>query len=142
MEFVQRLAAPEAVFEAIPELEFDQTVWAAGDVVQEQVQITAAKLQAGSYAVWMGMYALVTQMRAVVEAGPGVVVENRAAVEVSASAIVMRSTAGMRGASAVGDGCRVERVPAAAQALTRNRRSVIVGACLQYQRGWPHSEQR
>jgi len=25
MEFAQRLAAPEAVFEAIPELEFDQT---------------------------------------------------------------------------------------------------------------------
>ena len=25
MEFAQRLAAPEAVFEAIPEVEFDQT---------------------------------------------------------------------------------------------------------------------
>ena len=127
---------------AITDREYPAPVWSAGEAVQEQVQITAAKLQAGSYAVWMGMYAPVTQMRAVVEAGPSVVVENRAAVEVSASAIVMRSTAGMRGASAVGDGCRVERVPAAAQALTRNRRSVIVGACLQYQRGWPHSEQR
>ena len=45
-------------------------VWAAGEVVQEQVQISAAKLQPGSYAVWMGMYAPVTQMRASVEAGP------------------------------------------------------------------------
>ena len=40
-------------------------------------QISAAKLQAGSYAVWMGMYAPVTQMRAAVEAA-GVVVDNRA----------------------------------------------------------------
>ena len=78
MEFVQRLAAPEAVFEAIPELEFDQTVWAAGEFVQEQVQISAAKLQPGSYAVWMGMYALVTQMRALVEARLRVVVDNHA----------------------------------------------------------------
>ena len=52
-------------------------VWAAGEVVQEQVQISAAKLQAGSYAVWMSMYAPVTQMRAAVEAS-GVVVNNRA----------------------------------------------------------------
>ena len=51
---------------------------AAGEVVQEQVEISAAKLQAGSYAVWMGMYAPVTQMRAAVEAGPGAVVDNRA----------------------------------------------------------------
>ena len=32
-------------------------------------QISAAKLQAGSYAVWMGRYAPVNQMRAAVEAG-------------------------------------------------------------------------
>ena len=122
--------------------EYPPTLWAAGEVVQEQVQISAAKLQVGSNAVCMGMYAPVIEMRAIGEAGPGVVVDNRAIVGVSAWAIVMRSTAGMRGASAVGDGCRVQRVPAAAQALTRNRRSVIVGACLQYQRGWPHSDQR
>ena len=54
-----------------------EPVWAAGEVVQEQVQISAAKLQPGSYAVWMGMYAPVTQMRAAVEAA-GVVVDNRA----------------------------------------------------------------
>ena len=58
--------------------EYPPTLWAAGEVVQEQVQISAAKLQPGSYAVWMGMYAPVTQMRAAVEAGPGVVVDNRA----------------------------------------------------------------
>jgi len=39
--------------------------------------MSAAKLQAGSNAVCMGMYVPVTQMRARVEAGPGVVVDNR-----------------------------------------------------------------
>ena len=37
MKIGQELAAPEAVFEAIPELEFDQMVWASGEVVQEHV---------------------------------------------------------------------------------------------------------
>ena len=57
MNIGQELIAPVAVFEAIPEVEFDQTVWAAGEVVQEYVQISAAKLQPGGYAAWMGMYA-------------------------------------------------------------------------------------
>ena len=39
------------------------------------MQISAIKLQSGSYALWMGMYAAVSQMRAVVEAGPEVVEE-------------------------------------------------------------------
>ena len=51
-------------------------MWAAGELVQEQVQMSAAKLQVVSYAVWMGMYAPVIEMRAIGEAGPGVVVEN------------------------------------------------------------------
>ena len=127
---------------AITDHEYPPTVWSPGEVVVDTVQISAAKLQAGSNAVWMGMHAPVTQMRAAVKAGPGVVVENRATVGVLAWAIVMRSTAGRLALSKASDGCRVQRVPAAAQALTRNRRSVIVGACLQYQRGWPHSEQR
>ncbi len=63
---------------AITDHEYPPTVWSAGEVVQEQVQISVAKLQAGSYAVWMGMYAPVTQMRAAIKAGPGVVVDNRA----------------------------------------------------------------
>ncbi len=63
---------------AITDHEYPPTVWAAGEVVQEEVHISAAKLQPGSYAVWMGMYAPVTQMRAAVKAGPGVVVDNRA----------------------------------------------------------------
>ena len=63
---------------AITDHEYPPTVWAAGEVVQVHVQISAAKLQPGSYAVLMGMYAPVTQMRAAVEAGPGVVVDNRA----------------------------------------------------------------
>ncbi len=62
---------------AITDHEYPPTVWADGEVVQEQVQFSAAKLQPGSYAVWMGMYAPVTQMRAAVEAS-GVVVDNRA----------------------------------------------------------------
>ncbi len=45
------------------------TVWAVGEVVQEEVHFSAAKLQPGSFAVWMGMYAPVTQMRAAIEAG-------------------------------------------------------------------------
>jgi len=63
---------------AITDHEYPPTVWAAGEAVQETVHISAAKLQAGSYAVWMGMYAPVNQMRAAVEAGRRVVVENRA----------------------------------------------------------------
>ena len=55
-----------------------EPVWAAGEVVQEQVQISAAQLQPGSYAVWMGMYGPVTQRRAAVEVGHGGVVDNRA----------------------------------------------------------------
>ncbi len=63
---------------AITDAEYPPTVWAAGEAVQEQVQISAAKLQAGSNAVWMGTYAPVIGMRAIGEAGPGVVVDNRA----------------------------------------------------------------
>ena len=63
---------------AITDREYPPMVWSHGEVVVDTVQICAAKLQAGSYAVWMGMYAPLTQMRAAVEAGLGVVVENRA----------------------------------------------------------------
>ena len=63
---------------AITEHVYGPTVWAAGEAVQVQVQTCAAALQLGSYAVWMGMYALVTQMRAVVEARLRVVVDNHA----------------------------------------------------------------
>jgi len=63
---------------AITDHEYPPTVWAAGEVMQEHVQISAAKLQRGSYAVWMGMYGPVIQRRAAVEVGHGGVVENRA----------------------------------------------------------------
>ncbi len=63
---------------AITDREYPPPVWSAGEVGQETVHISAAKLQAGSYAVWMGMYAPVIEMRAIGEAGHGVVVENRA----------------------------------------------------------------
>lgn len=62
----------------ITEHAYPLMVWAAGEAVQEQVQMSVAKLQAGSYAVWMGMYAPVIEMRAAVEIRHGVVVENRA----------------------------------------------------------------
>ena len=54
---------------AITDHEYPPTVWAAGGGVLEHVQICAAKRQPGSYAVWIGMYASVTRMRAAVRAG-------------------------------------------------------------------------
>ena len=66
------------MFEAITDREYPPMVWTAGEAVQEQAQMSAAKLQPGCNAVWMGMYALVTQMRAVVEARLRVVVDNHA----------------------------------------------------------------
>ena len=57
----------------------------------------------------------------------GVVVEYRALpLEFQLAVVVMRSTAGRLALSKVSDGCRVQRVPAAAQALTLNMRSVIL----------------
>ena len=53
-------------------------MWAAGEVVQEHVQISAAKLQPGSCAVRMGIYAPVTQMRAAVKVVSSTVGDNRA----------------------------------------------------------------
>ena len=65
------------MFEAITDREYPPMVWTAGEAVQEQAQMSAAKLQPGCNAVWMGMYALVTQMRAGVKVWHGVVVYNR-----------------------------------------------------------------
>ena len=81
-------------------------MWAAGEVVQEEVHISAAKLQSGSYAVWMGMYAPVTQMRAAVEAS-GVVVDIRATNGIPTDSVIVRSTSGMPVTSTAGSGCRV-----------------------------------
>ena len=53
-------------------------VWSAGEVVVDSVQLSAANLQAGRYAGWMGLYSLLTQIRVAVEAGAGVVSEDRA----------------------------------------------------------------
>ena len=54
---------------AITDHEYPPTVWAAGGVLLEHMQISAAKRQPASYAVWIGMYASVTRMRAAVRAG-------------------------------------------------------------------------
>ena len=47
-------------------------------MVVDYVQISAANLAAGSYAVWMGMYSPLTQVRATVAAETGVMSEDRA----------------------------------------------------------------
>ncbi|GBL37868.1 hypothetical protein EMGBD1_15550 [Anaerolineaceae bacterium] len=57
---------------------YPPTVWSAGEVVVDSVQLSAANLQAGRYAVWMGLYSPLTQIRVAVEAGVGVVSEGRA----------------------------------------------------------------
>ncbi len=57
---------------------YPPTVWSAGEVVEDQVQIGAANLQAGRYAVWMGLYSPATLERVAVEAGACEVVEDRA----------------------------------------------------------------
>ena len=54
------------------------------------------------------MYAPVTQMRAAVKAGPGVVVDNRAAVGVSACALITSVAIVMPGKRAAGS-CRVRQ---------------------------------
>ena len=53
-------------------------MWAAGEVGQEHVQFSAEQLEVGTYPVWMERCALVIQMCASVEAGPGALVDNRA----------------------------------------------------------------
>ena len=54
------------------------TVWSAGAGVKNHVQISVANLQAGSYAVWMGLYSPATQVRVSVEAGFVAAIEGRA----------------------------------------------------------------
>ena len=56
----------------------ERLVWAAGVVGQEHGQLSAEQLEVGTYPVWMGRCALVMQMCASVEAGPGALVDNRA----------------------------------------------------------------
>ena len=51
-------------------------VWSPGEVV-DHVQISAANMAAVSYAVWMGMYSPLTQVRATVAAETGVMSEDR-----------------------------------------------------------------
>ena len=63
--------------QAITAHAYPPTVWSAGEV-EDHVQIGGANLQAGRYAVWMGLYSPATQERVAVEAGAGVVIEDRA----------------------------------------------------------------
>ncbi len=42
--------------QAITDNTYPPTVWSAGEVVEDHVQISVANLQAGRYAVWMGLY--------------------------------------------------------------------------------------
>ena len=89
---------------AITDHEYPPTVWAVGEVVPENVQIGAANLQSASYAVWMGMYARVTQMRCRLSWAERCVPQPRATGEISSDAVVIRSTAGMPGSCRAEDG--------------------------------------
>ncbi len=64
--------------QAITAHAYPPTVWSAGEVVEDHVQIGAANLQAGRYAVWRGLYSPATLERVAVEAGAGEVIEDRA----------------------------------------------------------------
>ena len=64
--------------QAITAHAYPPTVWSAGEVVEDHVRISAANLQAGRYAVWMGLYSPATLERVAVEAGAGEVIEDRA----------------------------------------------------------------
>ena len=64
--------------QAITDHAYPPPVWSPGEVVVDHVQISATNLAAGSYAVWMGMYAPLTQVRAAVAAKTVVVSEDRA----------------------------------------------------------------
>ena len=64
--------------QAITDHAYPPPVWSPGEVVVDHVQISAANLAAGSYAVWMGMYLPLTEARAAVAADLVVVSEDRA----------------------------------------------------------------
>ena len=64
--------------QAITAHAYPPPVWSPGEVVVDHVQISAANLIAGSYAVWMGMYSPLTQVRATVATETVVVSEDRA----------------------------------------------------------------
>ena len=64
--------------QAITAHAYPPSVWSPGVVVVDYVKISAANLLAGSYAVWMGMYSPLTQVRATVAAETVVVSEDRA----------------------------------------------------------------
>ena len=53
-------------------------MWSRSEVVVDHVQISPANLLAGSYAVWIGMYSVLAQVRATVAAETVVVSEDRA----------------------------------------------------------------
>ena len=52
----------------ITEYAFPPAVWSLGEVVVDSVQISAANLQAGSYAAGIGLYSPYTEIRASFEA--------------------------------------------------------------------------
>ncbi len=64
--------------QAITARAYPPTVWSAGEVVVDRVQMSAANLQAGRYAVWVGQYSPATQVCVFVDAGAGEVIEDRA----------------------------------------------------------------
>ena len=73
-----RWAVGYAIYQAITAHAYPPPVWPPGEVEVDYVQISAANLAAGSYAVWMGMYSPFTQVRATVAVETFVVSEDRA----------------------------------------------------------------
>jgi hypothetical protein len=57
--------------------DYPPTIWSAGEVVEEHIEIQTGPLAAGTYAVWMGLYNPNTQERAAVLSGPGPTQDNR-----------------------------------------------------------------
>ena len=53
------------------------TLWDEGELVEEQIEIGANEINAGRYAVWMGLYSPATLERMVITASPTTVQENR-----------------------------------------------------------------
>ena len=64
--------------QAITAHAYPPPVWSPGEVVVDHVQISTSNLAAGSYAVWMGMYSPLTQVRANIATETVVVSEDRA----------------------------------------------------------------
>ncbi len=56
---------------------YPPTIWEAGELVEEQIEISANSLAAGRYALWVGLYSPATFERVAITESPGEVQDNR-----------------------------------------------------------------